>query len=509
MKQFYLFLSLILFFISIPQQANAQLWKKFQKHVEKKVGNEASKRINKQADKVIEKSFDKVEGEVEKRISGDSQAEQTSNGKEGDSRNTSSNNEVSEARGHSKIFDSLDGEAIAKQGDIIADPEVWRVVHLSSANKNIIAKPGDVILYKTTEGNFGKLELINVDRHNNDKTTFRYVTYNSDGSVKSQSDNFSVRGTYTFDLDNGTEEGTSSDEVDFQIQREDEQNTKLTPYTDKTSLIEYKKLNSSKTKKVVKKSGSPTPEGYKLYPFKSGIIEYKYEGSSKGSHVKYIDDYGYKQADYVDTETRIFGMTNKQKSTVIQIGPKVYTVDYKTNSINVGENKMYKTYMSSNDEDSSELGERAMSDLGFEYTGQDKEIFGKTCKIYKGSLGEIWAWNNLPLKSKTRILGLKVNETVTKLDIDVSIPNSKFEVPNNMEINDTSNYDDIEVTNETLPKDYDGSKLSDEEKIEIKRISKMSYSEFKDKIKKEDPKATEDEMKQAYEMAKEIAKRLK
>ncbi len=508
MKQFYLFLSLILFLTSIPQQANAQLWKRIQKHAENKIGDESVKIINKQSDKVIEKSFNKVDNEVDKRINGDSHVEQTSYNKGDNSKNNSSNNEASEARGHSKIFNSLDGEAIAKQGSIIADPDEWRVVYLSCANKDIIARPGDVILYKTTEGNYGKLELINVDRHSNDKTTFRYVTYNSDGSIKSQSNNFSVRGTYTFDLDNGTEEGTSDDEVDFQIQREDKQNTKLTPYTDRTSLIEYKKLNSSNTKNVVKKSNPPTSTGYKLYPFKSGIIEYKYEGNSKGSHIKYIDDYGYKQADYVDTETKVFGMTNKQKSVVIQIGPKVYTVDYKTNSIKVGENELYKTYMSSNGEDSNELGEKAMSDLGFEYTGQDKEVFGKTCKIYKGSLGEIWAWNNLPLKSKTRILGLKVNESVTKLDIDVSVPNSKFETPKNMRIDDINNSDEIEITNETLQGDYNGSQLSNEDKAEIRRISKMSYSEYRETIKKADPQASEDDIKQAYEMTKEMAKRL-
>ena len=48
---------------------------------------------------------------------------------------------------------------------------------------------------------------------------------------------------------------------------------------------------------------------YKVFPFKSGIVEYKLEGNSKGSHVKYFDNYGYKQADYTEAETVVFGFS--------------------------------------------------------------------------------------------------------------------------------------------------------------------------------------------------------
>jgi hypothetical protein len=504
MKQFYIFIFSVLFFVSTPQQSNAQFLNRLKNHVTKKVSNEASELANKEADKAIEKSFDKVETEVDKKISGDNSSEQTSD------KENKIVNSPSEARSSSKIFNELDRVAIAKNGSIIADPNEYRSVYLSCVNKGNIAKPGDVILYKTSEGSFGKLELIKVDRNSNDKTTFRYVTYNDDGSIKSQSDNFSVRGTYTFDLDKGTEEGTAGEDVDFKIQREDDNNTRLIPYTDRISLIEYKKLKPSESvAAVAEEATAKTVSGYKLFPFKSAIVEYKYEGNSKGSHVKYIDNYGYKQADYADAETKVFGMVSKEKSAVIKNGPKIYTIDYKTKTANVGVNDLYESYMNSTDKNSNDIGEQAMHDLGFEYSGRNEVVMGKNCKVYEGSLGEIWVWNNLPLKSNTRVLGIKVTETATKLEIDASVPNSKFEIPKNIEVNDVSAYADEQVTNEMMDDYYNSSQISKEEKAEIIKASKMSYSEYRDMAKKREPGLSEEEIKQAYEFTKEVAKRLK
>ena len=86
---------------------------------------------------------------------------------------------------------------------------------------------------------------------------------------------------------------------------------------------------------------------YKVFPFKSGIIEYQKTGKTKGTTTKYIDEYGYKQADYGESVTKIFGQKTEEKEGTILIGPMLYAIDYEKNTVNKGKNPVYETYASS------------------------------------------------------------------------------------------------------------------------------------------------------------------
>ncbi len=180
-------------------------------------------------------------------------------------------------------------------------------------------------------------------------------------------------------------------------------------------------------------SANAQKENYKVFPFKSGIIEYQKSGKTKGSTIKYIDEYGYKQADYGESVTKMFGQETKDKEATILIGPEVFTVDYKDNKVNKGKNPVYETYANSKG-DYDELGRKSMKALGFEDTGETETILGRKCEIWKGSLGQISIWQGLALKTKTKFLGMKMEEVATKITIDIKVPASKFEIPNGMEI---------------------------------------------------------------------------
>ena len=175
---------------------------------------------------------------------------------------------------------------------------------------------------------------------------------------------------------------------------------------------------------------------YKVFPFKTGIVEYQKLGKTKGTHIKYIDDYGFKQADYEDTVTKIFGMKNKEKKGTILIGPVVYAIDYKTNTVNKGTNPVYETY-ANNSGDYDKLGREAMTALGYSDTGEKGTVLGNECEIWEGPMGQIWIWKGLALKTKVNVLGIKVEEVATRIDLNAKVPSDKFEVPKNMKIVDT------------------------------------------------------------------------
>jgi outer membrane protein OmpA-like peptidoglycan-associated protein len=166
------------------------------------------------------------------------------------SSNTMNSHANAAASSSNATFQKLNKNALTKLDKQISDREM---VYLSNPS-GIVVHKGDVFIYKTSEGNYGKLEILNVDKNNNYNTTFRYITYAKDGRILSQSDNFTVRGTYTCDLDNGTEEGTSDGNVDFQVGRESSTNTRLDCYNG-ASVISYKsgydEIINTNTPKVV------------------------------------------------------------------------------------------------------------------------------------------------------------------------------------------------------------------------------------------------------------------
>ena len=182
---------------------------------------------------------------------------------------------------------------------------------------------------------------------------------------------------------------------------------------------------------------------YKVFPFKTGIIEYQKAGKTKGTHIKYIDEYGYKQGDYEETVTKIFGMKNEEKKATILIGPTVYSVDYKQNTVFKSKNPLYESYANTGG-DYDKLGKKGMAALGYSDTGKTGKVLGKTCEIWKGGMGEIWIWKGLALKTLTNVMGIKVEETAVKISLDVPVPEDKFEVPKGMKIEENPAQNGIE-----------------------------------------------------------------
>ena len=225
--------------------------------VKKKVVNQVNTRANNDVDKGLDKGFDAIEKGIgglfkkkKHKKSKSSGQDAIKNTTEMASSNMMNSHANTVANSPNQTFKKLNRDALAKLDKQISDMEM---VYLSNPS-GIVVKKGDVFIYKTSDGNYGKLEILNVDKNNNYNTTFRYITYAKDGSILSQSDNFSVRGTYTCDLDNGTEEGTSDDNVDFQLGRESSTNTRLDCYNG-ASVISYKSgydeiINTNKPKVV-------------------------------------------------------------------------------------------------------------------------------------------------------------------------------------------------------------------------------------------------------------------
>ncbi|MBD1259372.1 OmpA family protein [Maribacter polysiphoniae] len=121
----------------------------------------------------------------------------------GNSNNTSNSS-------NNSTFDQLDKKTIGAKLESL--PDSFNIP--MSNNSGIVNGPGTVIIYATTDGNMGKMQILDIDKNDNNKLIIKYVTYNYNGSVHSQSDNLEIRGTFTCDLDSGNE-GVERDKADF------------------------------------------------------------------------------------------------------------------------------------------------------------------------------------------------------------------------------------------------------------------------------------------------------
>ncbi len=120
------------------------------------------------------------------------------------------------------VFDKLNNDGIINKLDNLPNEPIQ-----ISNNQGIVNGSGTVIVYATSDGNLGKMEILDVDKNDNYKLTIKYITYKADGSIHSQSEHLEIQGTYTCDLDNGNAKDMIASEVDFRLGRQDKNTTTI------------------------------------------------------------------------------------------------------------------------------------------------------------------------------------------------------------------------------------------------------------------------------------------
>lgn len=122
----------------------------------------------------------------------------------------SSSSATSSSSSEGSFFDSLDRKSIGDQLEGMAQTPV-QIINQSG----VINGKGSIILYATSHGKVGKMEILDIDKSDHYKLTVRYVTYKFNGSVHSQSDSFEIPGTYSCDLDKGEIGCSERSDIDF------------------------------------------------------------------------------------------------------------------------------------------------------------------------------------------------------------------------------------------------------------------------------------------------------
>ena len=176
----------------------------------------------------------------------------------------------------------------------------------------------------------------------------------------------------------------------------------------------------------------------KIFPFKSAIIEYKYEASVKGTHIKYIDDWGYKQADYIYKQLNFGGNEDKEFEIIILIGEKAYTINLQQKEVAVGRNLTYNYYLLNQNRKCTAISEALVKAEGFKLSGTENYL-SKECKVWKGDGSKKLTWKGVPLKTETNFMTMIV-EKATSIKTDVDIPDGKFDIPGDVKYISSDTY---------------------------------------------------------------------
>ncbi len=177
----------------------------------------------------------------------------------------------------------------------------------------------------------------------------------------------------------------------------------------------------------------------KLFPFKSAVIEYRYEASFKGTHVTYIDDYGYRQADYIK-KTENFGENNGgDYKAIIRIGSKAYTINLEDKTIAVGRNETYGYYLRNRNRPYTDVSNALFKAAGgWKITGTES-FLGKEGTLWKSGKNTMVTWKGLLLRKTINFMTMTVEKAV-KLKLNTTIPENVFEIPEGLRYLSTDVY---------------------------------------------------------------------
>lgn len=219
----------------------------------------------------------------------------------------------------------------------------------------------------------------------------------------------------------------------------------------------------------------------KLYPFKTAVIEYTYEGNTTGKQNLYIDNYGWLQCKTEQTANKAFGQKTEINKAEITKDFDIYQWDIKTRVGSKMRNTLAENLMNDPTFDPEEFGKKTMEQLGFEKKGTET-INGKVCEIWKGLAGSsaIWMWNSLAIKSEIKMLGTKTIWTATTIKINEGVPSGQFDLPADVNFSDAGTTDPIEMMKKSV--DEEGSPAKKEE-APIKNLKDLKG--FLKKIKTE------------------------
>ena len=173
----------------------------------------------------------------------------------------------------------------------------------------------------------------------------------------------------------------------------------------------------------------------KRYEVKSGIIEYtitlsgnmmgmKMQG--KGTAITLFKEWGNVELHSEDNKINTMGMTEHSKEITKIDNAKVYSVDFDQKVIY---ELSVDALVNSEQKDLIQTGKEMLISMGGKKIAEEK-FMGYNCEVWEMMNVKTWLYKGIMLKSEADMMGIKNMTVANKIELDVSIPDERLNLPN-------------------------------------------------------------------------------
>jgi hypothetical protein len=169
-------------------------------------------------------------------------------------------------------------------------------------------------------------------------------------------------------------------------------------------------------------------QNLKPYGIKSGIIEYKYSGDKTGTGTLYFDDYGMKNAMFIETVAD----GEESKGWVVSSGDYQYMWDPDQPDDGMKMKNPLISWMNEASEgDMESFIEESYTKMGMVEGGKESWL-GKECTVLKGEPGKVLIWNGILMVSDFRMGSYISRQEATSAKTNVPVDAKYFIIPQNI-----------------------------------------------------------------------------
>ena len=259
----------------------------------------------------------------------------------------------------------------------------------------------------------------------------------------------------------------------------------------------------------------------KRYGVKSGMVQYKITTSGNvmggtisgsGTASLYFKDWGAvelkEEKSTKTTSMKLFGRSKVDKQSTHTMDKldngKSYSVDFNEKVIYVKNDPMMEM-MKESGTDAGEAGKKMLESMGGKKIGNEKYM-GYDCEVWSIPGGKEWIYKGVVLKVDVQMMGVRTVKEATDVKFDVSVPGSKFELPDFP----------IKKLDEMMGGQNFDNGMSGEDNVDaatkaeyLKKMQNMSFEEWKKMVTEDDPemkKLSDEELRQQYDMMQQMLK---
>lgn len=179
----------------------------------------------------------------------------------------------------------------------------------------------------------------------------------------------------------------------------------------------------------------------KYFFTKSGHIEYTLGGNWSGKKSVWFDDYGMLMHTLTESTSTVtlagYTTTTTEKKLEIRKEKQLWVIDLLTNTgmqSDIGIQTVTGRNMTKgkSDEELHQMERKVITDMGATITGYET-FLGKKCLAFTWGTTQFLQYKGIPLKSEVTQTGiLTLLETGISFEENISVPASKFEIPQNI-----------------------------------------------------------------------------